>query len=435
MKKKLVLTVILTVSLLAVAAVAVFAMKFVKSEGTWGLVDRGPADPGGAYEDDADCLTYGDGPAASYENPNDVTSGISLSTNPSVQNGTHDNWNQVRYGTSPSYGSCPLNYPRVSFQQGAFNKQSGLAFRGAMGPGPDGADIEPLEPFLLGRMCHMNNQIYRRSNPFNMTYNDLAVTGVQCGPGQTLVADKNGTPFDPPRTSIDLAYRYLIKLEETDNTDDDGNLLPIESCAYQTGIPGEKPCPDAIIPQQLTATDEYDGHLYCRVDNETGNVLDYTIALLGFSDVDRDTPCPASPPLDEEGNYALEGLFVSSEGTTNCTCVWGMITDLVPSAVELNYFEAEGADEKIILRWETAFETENLGFNIYRSAIGSYKDAEKLNPTLIESLVPTGSTYGAEYEFVDATANPFVTYYYWLEDVDVNGETELHGPVFAEWID
>jgi hypothetical protein len=42
-----------------------------------------------------------------------------------------------------------------------------------------------------------------------------------------------------------------------------------------------------------------------------------------------------------------------------------------------------------------------------------------------------GSTQGASYTFDDTQVAPGQTWYYWLEDVDLNGATSLHGPVSA----
>jgi len=82
------------------------------------------------------------------------------------------------------------------------------------------------------------------------------------------------------------------------------------------------------------------------------------------------------------------------------------------------------------LDWATATETDNFGFNLYRATeLEGLKT--KLNDEMIPSLVAPGSPYGAEYNFVDETAEPGVLYYYWLEDVDLSMITTLHGPVEA----
>jgi hypothetical protein len=103
-----------------------------------------------------------------------------------------------------------------------------------------------------------------------------------------------------------------------------------------------------------------------------------------------------------------------------------------PTVVDLLSFTATGEKKAIVLNWETATEFDNLGFNLYRAdAIDG--ERSKLNQELIPTLVPPGSPYGAPYEYRDDQKGlkKNVTYYYWLEDVDVHGGTGLHGPVSA----
>ncbi len=102
-----------------------------------------------------------------------------------------------------------------------------------------------------------------------------------------------------------------------------------------------------------------------------------------------------------------------------------------PTAVELLWFEATGGTEAITLGWETSSEINNLGFNLYR-AESPDGPRTQINAELIPSLVPPGSTYGAVYEYVDNDVLPGITYYYWLEKLDVYGNTELFGPVDAQ---
>ncbi|MGB9723740.1 MAG: hypothetical protein ACPL7G_07570, partial [Chloroflexia bacterium] len=81
---------------------------------------------------------------------------------------------------------------------------------------------------------------------------------------------------------------------------------------------------------------------------------------------------------------------------------------------------------------ETAGEQDNAGFNLYRSASLQEK-GEKVNATLIPSRSPGGGE-GASYEFLDTAARPGQTYFYTLEDVDLNGRRTAHGPaVLSFW--
>ena len=102
----------------------------------------------------------------------------------------------------------------------------------------------------------------------------------------------------------------------------------------------------------------------------------------------------------------------------------------VPLAVLLANFSAEGQADRVIVRWDTVSELNNLGFNLWRGMSAGEPDTQ-LNTDLIPSQAP-GSTQGQAYEWIDQanlTAGP--TYYYWLEDVDVNGRVTRHGPVSA----
>jgi hypothetical protein len=103
------------------------------------------------------------------------------------------------------------------------------------------------------------------------------------------------------------------------------------------------------------------------------------------------------------------------------------------TAVTLASFNAAADGVGAIrLDWTTASEIDNLGFNVYRAEAADAGGGRlQLNGALIPAQNP-GSAVGAAYSFVDETARPGVTYYYWLEDVDVNGAATLHGPVSAE---
>ena len=71
-----------------------------------------------------------------------------------------------------------------------------------------------------------------------------------------------------------------------------------------------------------------------------------------------------------------------------------------------------------------------MGFNIYRAeSVSGPRTA--INSSLIASQAP-GSPMGASYRFVDSTARPGVTYYYWLQALDTNFQAEEYGPVSAQ---
>lgn len=92
-----------------------------------------------------------------------------------------------------------------------------------------------------------------------------------------------------------------------------------------------------------------------------------------------------------------------------------------PLPVELASFSAQAQDGKVVLRWATASESDNLGFNVYRSRTPNGKFT-KLNSRLIPGLGTSGS--GREYQWVDEAATEGEVYYYYIEDVSLDGQTE-----------
>jgi hypothetical protein len=100
-----------------------------------------------------------------------------------------------------------------------------------------------------------------------------------------------------------------------------------------------------------------------------------------------------------------------------------------PLAVTLASFTASPLRGSILLTWETATETDLLGFNLVRA---DNPEGERLllNEDLIPCRMP-GSLVGATYELEDHSTVPGVTYFYWLEAVDHYGESRFHGPVMA----
>ena len=100
-----------------------------------------------------------------------------------------------------------------------------------------------------------------------------------------------------------------------------------------------------------------------------------------------------------------------------------------PTAVRLLSFRAAPGPGGILLVWETAAELDNAGFHLYRSLSRSVPGS-RLNETMIPAQAP-GQGQGAVYEYLDMTAEPGVTYYYTLVDVDLSGAETPHGPLQA----
>jgi len=339
----------------------------------------------------AECDNWATGPTGTNPDGNPTTWKESWFN----QGSNTTDWNQVRYGR-PGIDQYSDDCPGSTDTAG-FLLQSGFGFDGAAATEED---YQQNVPFVLGVFCHYNNPIYLtkrweklQSVPLNVTVSDL-----KCDDGST------------PDDGSSMEFTYYMRLDETINT----GIEDPNDCPYLSTTP----CSDAVFVSQPPASQKF------TCSYGPLNKVEYTIAPLGFMARNANGTCPT-------WNAALAKRdFISEEGTTNCGCLYGMITDMVVTEVQLLYFNAEPGEGVITLQWATATERDNYGFNLYRA---TSEDGERtlLNAELIPSLVAPGSPFGAEYEFVDSTAEAGVQYYYWLEDVDIYMLSTLHGPAAA----
>lgn len=78
------------------------------------------------------------------------------------------------------------------------------------------------------------------------------------------------------------------------------------------------------------------------------------------------------------------------------------------------------------LKWSTASEVDNFGFDIYRSTLeeGPF---ERITGTPIEGA---GTVDAPQYyEFIDADIEPTQDYYYYVESISIDGERERFSPI------
>jgi len=116
------------------------------------------------------------------------------------------------------------------------------------------------------------------------------------------------------------------------------------------------------------------------------------------------------------------------QATTTTTVPSSTTTTEIPTLINLSSFDAQGIWRFVVLTWKTESEVNNAGFNIYRAETED-GDYVKINASLIPANGST--TEGASYRYIDQTAKRGTTYYYKLEDVDMSGNTSIHGPASA----
>ncbi len=97
-----------------------------------------------------------------------------------------------------------------------------------------------------------------------------------------------------------------------------------------------------------------------------------------------------------------------------------------PVPVELLTFSAVWQNAQVHLRWSTASETENMGFDVYRSE-AEQGPFVKINRALIPGA--GNSSVLKTYSYVDHEVDPGKAYYYKLADIDYRGRARFHGPI------
>ncbi len=153
------------------------------------------------------------------------------------------------------------------------------------------------------------------------------------------------------------------------------------------------------------------------------------------------------PPIGQPNPHLLldTNLFIGSFGEDEAGEIYvvgrgGTVHRItaVPTAIELAQLKATGYEEGVSIEWQTGYEVDNLGFNLYRYANG---ERIRVNPQMLAGsalLVGHGATLtaGKSYSWWDARiadcglriADCPATQY-WLEEVDLEGQSKWHGPI------
>lgn len=97
-------------------------------------------------------------------------------------------------------------------------------------------------------------------------------------------------------------------------------------------------------------------------------------------------------------------------------------------ALEAPVSPEEPADEPVVntLKWTTASEVDNFGFDIYRSL-----DEDGPFDRITNEPLPGAGTIDEpqEYVFVDSEIDPTKDYYYYIESISLGGVREKFSPV------
>ena len=94
--------------------------------------------------------------------------------------------------------------------------------------------------------------------------------------------------------------------------------------------------------------------------------------------------------------------------------------------VEMGLMNADRHDGFIVVKWATESEIDNAGFNLHRS-LSKDSPFVRINNEMIPA--DGDELQGGSYSFVDNDVVDGLTYYYWLESIDLDGIGTVHGPI------
>ena len=194
---------------------------------------------------------------------------------------------------------------------------------------------------------------------------------------------------------------------------------------YYKDIPGIQDGPDGMALDYLGSTIQflsYEGTFVAK----DGPAFTTTSTDIGVSE-SASTSANFSLQLQgtgtNAGNFTWAGPIQNTKGAEN--------TDQ-SLPVELAFFTASGMQDRIVLKWRTESEIQNLGFEIWRAEqedgdyqmLSSYRSNAALQGRF-------NSSQATDYQFEDRQVIPGRVYWYRLTDVDVNGQKTEHGPISA----
>jgi hypothetical protein len=133
------------------------------------------------------------------------------------------------------------------------------------------------------------------------------------------------------------------------------------------------------------------------------------------------------------GTYRIRVDVKDDEGhtTTNtsnlinlASCNGVTYVDMVSCKISLT------KNNQALIEWQTGYEADNLGFNVYREEEGKRQlvNQQVVAGSALKAGTSTVLASGLDYKFFDKQASPAAAY--WIEDLDLKGTSTWHGPYF-----
>ncbi|PKN72706.1 MAG: hypothetical protein CVU50_06100 [Candidatus Cloacimonetes bacterium HGW-Cloacimonetes-3] len=168
--------------------------------------------------------------------------------------------------------------------------------------------------------------------------------------------------------------------------------------------------------------------IYLHWDNEQGTDLDFSAGsrIWRFNGSEWVTVATAGVPVADGATRMMVSFDVTFGTKADIISQYGVTPKDETLPVELSSFTAAiNSYNYVQLQWVTQSETNCAGFNIYRGLSDDFQDAELLN-----FFIPaTNTSQSQSYLYKDTELSEDGVYYYWLANLNLDGNTEYHGPV------
>jgi uncharacterized repeat protein (TIGR01451 family) len=244
--------------------------------------------------------------------------------------------------------------------------------------------------------------------------NTASTTSVVASPTQADVAIVKTASPEPVDQGTTLTYT----LQVTNN-----GPAVAQNLTVTDPLPTQVTFVSVSIPPSQGTCSQAAGTVTCNIP---------TLSVGGLAIITIDTTASTFSSNTLATNTATVSATTGDPNLTNNTSTV-ISTIQSPTAVDLESFQAQmRPGGGVVLQWRTREETRNLGFHVYR------EDASgrlRLDPSLIagSALFFRGGFpqhRARTYEWIDPQGGPDASY--WLEDVDLNGTSTMHGPVYAD---
>ncbi len=290
----------------------------------------------------------------------------------------------------------------------------------------------------------------------NLSFDDVTINGSTYAMQAITGWDNLTVATSPVRVSgLDAAtdYQYVVRAFNENGTSANSNAVNVSTTATVPGagagtLIGDDV--DIIVPPVGILTDNS-----VTIDPASGTDIDFNVTV----SVNGQTLIYT---ISSSNTDALNGLYLLNHaGPTNAPTGYNVSTGtLVDSGLEagVSYFEISGIAAKgelvislefdqtlpvelssftytlnpqnlVTLHWITQTETNVLGYYIYRG-----KSEEASEAVLVSDMIAATNTSTLQsYIFVDSELQEQGTYYYWLQNLDMDGSNAFHGPVRVEY--